>query len=737
MPLNALVDDTHAAAIRIQKLYRSHVARQVMARLASSVYRKCYDASTGLYYYCNLKTGETAWERPKIFGNVDAPYFEDASMAAVGDDESLASSAAKDDARHDIPAEAMPTNTAEESSSNQHASSTYQVDKEKKARIEEAREVGRKLIQVQAQAKLDLERQNRKQVRRGRKNWEKRVLMEQEEARAARLRAIELQNKQTIEDLMAGKNKPQLESIREACMRGNLDRVVALLDEGWSSNAESAMGLTPLFAACIGGHVDIVTLLLQHKADVNHRHVITQRTAYMEACQRPHVPVVRELLRYGARLHWTDKQGRVAKDGITSKRVLAMHSLACGLWTPDSSSVFPNPFRAATLALAFVAKCQRRANDVAKAEARKHAATVRVDVQKQLIQAKVTYVVCARVPQPDDDGRYDHEIKQSQLQASVAARRDMAAAADTRFDATREHWLHQAEAAALVLRRSAPPAWFDKHTLLRILAFCPRHWFDTREQMPPPARSRPCLIAPTRVWQSSSTLPLDLNVQLTQNATDIHRMVSEMGEIDAHETIDVATGVSVRVATGESQAQVELTVVEGDCLPKRPNRSLINPFVRVRLHGDDGHALREFEATEPRFEEESPTWDHRFVVDHVPSIRCELCVQLVDLGTKPEMAGEIRIKLRQYVDQKEHDEWHVLPQTLKQTLVEGKSRAVPARLHLLVRFTHAKSLVLARDIAKQTKDRARLLTQQRAYIQTQLARVLALLDVNPAKKKAK
>ncbi|RHY24810.1 hypothetical protein DYB32_008679 [Aphanomyces invadans] len=124
---------------------------------------------------------------------------------------------------------------------------------------------------------------------------------------------------------------------------------------------------------------------------------------------------------------------------------------------------------------------------------------------------------------------------------------------------------------------------------------------------------------------------------------------------------------------------------------------------------------------------------------HVPSIRCELHVQIIDtamaMGGKqhhqPELAGEIRLPLRKYIDQKDHDEWHVVPQTLKQALVEAKSREVPARLHLVIRFTHAKTLVLTRELARAAKLRQDLLAQRRAFVQKQIARVLAVLDTKP------
>lgn len=59
------------------------------------------------------------------------------------------------------------------------------------------------------------------------------------------------------------------------------------------------MGLTPLFAACQSGQYDAVKLLLANKADVNHAHVKTGRTALMEAGARTNASIVKELLRYG------------------------------------------------------------------------------------------------------------------------------------------------------------------------------------------------------------------------------------------------------------------------------------------------------------------------------------------------------------------------------------------------------------------------------------------------------
>ncbi|RHZ21442.1 hypothetical protein DYB26_002414 [Aphanomyces astaci] len=673
-----LSDEACAAATCIQKLYRSRAARKLMVQLASSVYRRCYDANTGHSYYCNLRTGETAWDRPKIFGSGDAPTYED-NQPVTAAEYMTADNKVDDEGNETAPVanstEAIPI-----------AVSKFQLDKDAQTKIELTKLEGLVLIQRQAQAKTDLERQNRKQVHRGRKQWDKKVRLEHEANRVARLQGIARDNKQAIQDLVDGK---------------------------------SAMGLTPLLAACLGGHIQVVQLLLQRQADVNHRHIqplmrfatflqVTQRTAYMEACQRSNTAVVRELLRH------------VASDGITHKKVLALHELASGVWSPAAASVFPAEFRAASMALAFVAKCQRRASVDAKVCAVKASAACRVDLHKKLIQAKVqydTFTLSSKCNNNTDRmERTDSEM--------------------IRYDNARAAILQAAETASVALRRGSQARWLEEANVMTILAYCPRHWFDhdaqtLYPQQPNGKRLTAEHIQPTRKWTSASELmPLPLRTALAHTSADIQDMCLEYAHIDATHTTDVDAGVLVLATTKQSQATVHVTVIEARHLPRRSNRSLIDPMVRVRVHGEDGRGVGGQQGTEPRAGEDSPAWDHAMTFDHIPSIRCELHVQVVDnTAGGAQVAGEIRLPLRQYVDQNDHDEWHVLPPTLKQTLVEGSSvRAVPATLHLVVRFTHAKTLVLTREISKATKRRQQLLMELRAYIQAHLTRVLTILD---------
>ncbi|RHY68577.1 hypothetical protein DYB30_004331 [Aphanomyces astaci] len=666
-----LSDEACAAATCIQKLYRSRAARKLMVQLASSVYRRCYDANTGHSYYCNLRTGETAWDRPKIFGSGDAPTYED-NQPVTAAEYMTADNKVDDEGNETAPVanstEAIPI-----------AVSKFQLDKDAQTKIELTKLEGLVLIQRQAQAKTDLERQNRKQVHRGRKQWDKKVRLEHEANRVARLQGIARDNKQAIQDLVDGK---------------------------------SAMGLTPLLAACLGGHIQVVQLLLQRQADVNHRHIVRPRShLHHNEWTFRHDQAASNAIR---------NISTVASDGITHKKVLALHELASGVWSPAAASVFPAEFRAASMALAFVAKCQRRASVDAKVCAVKASAACRVDLHKKLIQAKVqydTFTLSSKCNNNTDRmERTDSEM--------------------IRYDNARAAILQAAETASVALRRGSQARWLEEANVMTILAYCPRHWFDhdaqtLYPQQPNGKRLTAEHIQPTRKWTSASELmPLPLRTALAHTSADIQDMCLEYAHIDATHTTDVDAGVLVLATTKQSQATVHVTVIEARHLPRRSNRSLIDPMVRVRVHGEDGRGVGGQQGTEPRAGEDSPAWDHAMTFDHIPSIRCELHVQVVDnTAGGAQVAGEIRLPLRQYVDQNDHDEWHVLPPTLKQTLVEGSSvRAVPATLHLVVRFTHAKTLVLTREISKATKRRQQLLMELRAYIQAHLTRVLTILD---------
>lgn len=50
-----------------------------------------------------------------------------------------------------------------------------------------------------------------------------------------------------------------------------MDIATTLLEYGAKANAESKAGFTPLHLCSQEGHTDMATLLIEHKADPNHR----------------------------------------------------------------------------------------------------------------------------------------------------------------------------------------------------------------------------------------------------------------------------------------------------------------------------------------------------------------------------------------------------------------------------------------------------------------------------------
>lgn len=169
----------------------------------------------------------------------------------------------------------------------------------------------------------------------------------------------------------------------------------------------------------------------------------------------------------------------------------------------------------------------------------------------------------------------------------------------------------------------------------------------------------------------------------------------------------------------------------------------MDPFVRVFLRSDDSTITSDRFETERRLAELSPEWTTAFCFEAVPSIHCELAVQVVD-HKRQDVSGEISIPLRTLLDQKQHDEWYVLPPTLRQQLLEKTPRAHAARLRLRVKLTHTKvlhglhspgrqhdwathlrvcsvqSIVLTRELQQLIKTRETMVKQRRQETQRML-----------------
>ena len=91
-------------------------------------------------------------------------------------------------------------------------------------------------------------------------------------------------------------------ALHHACIRGHQNVVTMLLDKGADVNAVSAQGETPLHAAALMGRFFIVKSLLQKGANINiadHRGY----TALMFAIREGHEDVVKLLLNYEASVY--------------------------------------------------------------------------------------------------------------------------------------------------------------------------------------------------------------------------------------------------------------------------------------------------------------------------------------------------------------------------------------------------------------------------------------------------
>lgn len=56
-----------------------------------------------------------------------------------------------------------------------------------------------------------------------------------------------------------------------------MDIATTLLEYGAKANAESKAGFTPLHLSAQEGHTDMSTLLIEHKADTNHKAKVDKR----------------------------------------------------------------------------------------------------------------------------------------------------------------------------------------------------------------------------------------------------------------------------------------------------------------------------------------------------------------------------------------------------------------------------------------------------------------------------
>lgn len=91
-------------------------------------------------------------------------------------------------------------------------------------------------------------------------------------------------------------------SLLESSENGDLDTVVAVIENGVDVNIVDGRGMTPLLWASLRGHLEIVEYLLDHGADIKKTNT-AEWTALMEASLEGHTEIVKLLIERGANVN--------------------------------------------------------------------------------------------------------------------------------------------------------------------------------------------------------------------------------------------------------------------------------------------------------------------------------------------------------------------------------------------------------------------------------------------------
>jgi hypothetical protein len=67
------VHEPDDAALVLTGFFKCIVSRAVVVRKASATYRRVYDEDYQTYFYAHLFTGESSWEKPKVFLTCEPP----------------------------------------------------------------------------------------------------------------------------------------------------------------------------------------------------------------------------------------------------------------------------------------------------------------------------------------------------------------------------------------------------------------------------------------------------------------------------------------------------------------------------------------------------------------------------------------------------------------------------------------------------------------------------------------
>ena len=92
-------------------------------------------------------------------------------------------------------------------------------------------------------------------------------------------------------------------------LHGDLEGVIAALEQGGRVTMRNPEGFTPLLAAAQNGHTDICGLLLAHDSDVNDTEPLAKQTALHLAASKGHNTLIEALLSWGAGVNTKDHAG--------------------------------------------------------------------------------------------------------------------------------------------------------------------------------------------------------------------------------------------------------------------------------------------------------------------------------------------------------------------------------------------------------------------------------------------
>lgn len=441
-------------------------------------------------------------------------------------------------------------------------------------------------------------------------------------------------------------------------------------------------------------------------------------------------------------MHLRDANGETIFDDMKDPATRKMIARACGVWAVENADLFPTDFRQATLTLALIGKRQHVLWQQEKSRVHREVALTKQTLQREFAETKV---------------RYDELLRHCNMAPSVLKKLSALEEADERFDCERRSILIRLQDAVDSLRQSEQPRFLAERVICTILSFCSRHWFERAHKH----RSRrkkdqtkvhktviKLEILPTRSRAPPDQLPYDVRDEWESFQRELKVFFSRLYSSEPHgslsmypqstraslssaiaiECFDAESGVSKDVES-TSLAELDVCVIEAERLPWRDPRIedmvhhpyrrnstctfgllltsccvQMDPFVRVYLRS--GKAIPDSQKPVPRVFDSAirigtrdPVWDFHCRIESVPSIHCELVVQIVD-QKRNEPAGEVHVPLRSLLNQREHDLWLVIPPTLRQQVLEKSPRAVPARLHVIVMFSHTRVRCAARPLTR-------------------------------------